>query len=329
MMISRTRGTASTGSAERATTGPRRAPRAPDGPCIAPPAEPPARAEPRPRRPRRERARREPAPARRRGVAALRPAPRQQRAPARRRGAAALLRRLGNRGLRLGGGERLLFGERFLRGGARHGGPRRWAVRPGRAARRQPAAPPGRGSSSAAGASATEDGSSSVGQFVLSGRLCDSERLLFGERLLPPATGSATESGSTAAGGSAHRVRGCFRGRWRRGGWGSDDSLDLVARGDGEVDAAVAEVRRQRCEVDGRLGDGEADVFVARRQDDDARGGSGLGRDAWSISGSCSWSRRPTNGRPARTQGEGVVAHAGGGARWTSMTARPSSTPRT
>ena len=31
----------------------------------------------------------------------------------------------------------------------------------------------------------------------------------------------------------------------------------------------------------------------------------------------------------AEREGEGVVVHAGGAARWTSMTARPSSTPRT
>ena len=78
------------------------------------------------------------------------------------------------------------------------------------------------------------------------------------------------------------------------------------------------------------MGDGEADVVVARRQCDDAGGGRGLARDYGVDLGIVLVVAQADEGKAgAEGEGEGVVVHAGGGARWTSMTARPSSTPRT
>ena len=78
------------------------------------------------------------------------------------------------------------------------------------------------------------------------------------------------------------------------------------------------------------MSDGEADVLVARRQRHDPRGGRGLGRDDVIERGIVLVVAQPDERQSgAEGEGEGVVVHAGGGARWTSMTARPSSTPRT
>ena len=78
------------------------------------------------------------------------------------------------------------------------------------------------------------------------------------------------------------------------------------------------------------MSDGEADVVVARRQRDHAGGGRGLGRDDVVERGIVLVVAQADERQAgAEREGEGVVAHAGGGARWTSMTARPSSTPRT
>ena len=78
------------------------------------------------------------------------------------------------------------------------------------------------------------------------------------------------------------------------------------------------------------MSDGEADVLVARRERHDTRRRRGLGRDDVVERGIVLVVAQADERQAgAEGEGEGVVVHAGGGARWTSMTARPSSTPRT
>ena len=78
------------------------------------------------------------------------------------------------------------------------------------------------------------------------------------------------------------------------------------------------------------MSDREADVVVARRQRHHPRGRRGRGRDDVVERGVVLVVAQPDERQAgAEGEGEGVVGHAAGGVRWTSMTARPSSTPRT
>ena len=180
------------------------------------------------------------------------------------------------------GRRRLLVGERLGGRLARRSGgrlaPQRAARAGGDAAQRPRAAPPERparrrraarpGSSGSAAAS----GSSSVTGSAVAGWLRGSQRVLSmpprGSGWLHGASGSSATGSGASTGSRVSWPAGAARRRRRRG---TDDRLELRTRGDRQLDAAVAEVRGQRAEVDGRVRDGEADVLVARRQRDDAR----------------------------------------------------------
>ena len=78
------------------------------------------------------------------------------------------------------------------------------------------------------------------------------------------------------------------------------------------------------------MSDGEAYVLVARRERHDPYRRRGVGRDDGVERRIVLVVAQADEGQSGpEGEGEGVVVHAGGGARWTSMTARPSSTPRT
>ena len=115
------------------------------------------------------------------------------------------------------------------------------------------------------------------------GRLCRGERLGRSERL--GKNGRLCDRGRRrrgevlVLGNRDERLLADRRCLGRRLRPGSDDRLELGARGDRQLDTTIAQVRRQRAEVDGRVRDGEADVVGARRQCDDARRGRRLGRD--------------------------------------------------
>ena len=71
-------------------------------------------------------------------------------------------------------------------------------------------------------------------------------------------------------------------------------------------------------------------MVIARRQRHHSRSRRGPRRDDLVERGIVLVVAQPDERQAgAEREGEGVVVHAGGGARWTSMTARPSSTPRT
>ena len=150
-----------------------------------------------------------------------------------------------------------------------------------------------------------------------------------GSAAAPLRLGQASTTGASTASCSSDRSAGSLDHRRRR-----PDLIasQLRARRDRQLDAPVAEVRRQRAEVGDRVSHREADVVVGRRERHDARGAPRpSGGTTSSSSGSCSWSRSPTNGQAGaerRERGASSLTPAAG-RRWTSMTARPSSTPRT